>query len=70
MPDNAASQNRAECWQLDLEIEQTQRLLKVWQAHALFHGGNALGEAIESIASGYERQLDNLKLARKQLDES
>lgn len=56
---------QAEYWHLDQEIEQVQRLLKVWQTQAQLHVGTPFGEIIESIAHAYVAQLDDLHRARE-----
>ena len=56
---------QAEYWHLEQEIEQIQRLLKVWETQAQLHVGTPFGEIIESIAHGYVVQLDDLHRARE-----
>lgn len=67
MLDNEVPQRSPECWQLDLEIEQTLRFFNLWQAHAQLHRETGLAEAIETIASGYARQLEELRRTREGL---
>ncbi len=56
---------QAEYWHLDQEIEQTRRLLKVWQTQAQLHVGTPFGEIIGSTADGYVVQLDDLHRERE-----
>ena len=48
-------------WGFDEEIEQTERLTGIWEAHADMHQGTAFGETIASIARGYRLQLEALR---------
>jgi hypothetical protein len=54
----------AEVWQIDQEIEQTARLLQVWETQAQLHRDTAFGEIINTVASGYAIQLQHLRQAR------
>jgi hypothetical protein len=54
----------AGAWQLDQEIEQTVRLLQVWETQAQLHRDTAFGEIVNTVASGYAIQLQHLRQAR------
>jgi hypothetical protein len=64
MAQEASAYELAEAWQLDQEIEQTARLLQVWETQAQMHRDTAFGEIIDTIASGYAIQLQHLRQAR------
>lgn len=64
MLDDAIADEPAERRRLDLEIEDTARLLDVLQTHAQMHRGTPFGTALEGLAAEYSRRLQNLEQRR------
>ena len=60
---DANSEAATEVSQLNLDIEQIQRLLTIWEAQSKIHYGTAFGDAVRSIANGYAHQLESLNRA-------
>lgn len=60
----SAADEQAEIWQIDVEIEDAMRLLRIWETHAQIHSGTAFGELISDVASGYADRVQSLRRAR------
>jgi hypothetical protein len=53
-----------EYWGLDQEIEQIERMWKVWQHQAEMHPNGLLSDSINRIAAGYALHLEILQAER------
>lgn len=53
-----------EYWGLDQEIEQIERMWKVWQRQAEMHPNGLLSDSIKRIAAGYALHLKILRAER------
>lgn len=64
MPDLNSPSPLAALRQLDIEIEESERFLRIWQTQAEIHEDTAFHDASRMIVAEYVARLDALRGAR------